>query len=82
MPEALSTSCDTVPLGLTQVIEADSGMSNSLAYLTFVFLATSRSSSKNLGSGLAIILLSIMPVNDTPSNLSSSVFLVQSEDKN
>ena len=74
MPEALSTNWLTVPDGLTQVIAVDCGMPSFLANSLLVSTASLRSLINNSLSGLLVSLLSMIPVNDTPSNLSSSVF--------
>ena len=84
MPLALSTSCDTVPLGFTQVIAVDRGIPSFLAIPLLVSTATSRSnSSVELMFVPSVALLpdssslSMMPVSDTPNSLSSSVFFFQ-----
>ncbi len=71
-----------MPDGLTHVILADAGISSFFDISSLVFLASSLNLSNILGSGLDVNLLSIMPVNDTPNSLSSSVFLTHSADKN
>mmetsp|Transcript_13714 Transcript_13714/g.26294 ORF Transcript_13714/g.26294 Transcript_13714/m.26294 type:complete len:207 (+) Transcript_13714:546-1166(+) len=82
MPEAASTSWLTVPEGLTHVIAADAPMPSWRATWRFVATeaALSRCSTSARGSPsgparwFAIMGLSMMPVRDTPSRRSSTVF--------
>ena len=79
MPLALSTSWDTVPLGLTAVTAVDWLIPSFLAH--FLFVATSRTASNTTSQwgelGVLSKALSMIPVMLTPSNASSSVFFFQ-----
>ena len=80
MPELESTSWETVPEGLTQLIAAATGISRYLAYLALVETATFFKYSNVSGKPLLAVVikgLSIIPVSDTPSNLSSAVLVCQ-----
>ena len=77
MPEAESTSWLTVPEGLTQVIAHDGVIPRLLAMSALVLMETflSRSRFALVSSVISDIhLLSKIPVKDTPSKRSSSVF--------
>ena len=80
MPLAASTSWLTVPEGLTQVIAAECSMPSRSAHLQLVSTACCLRSANSSGKLSLVlfdrILLSIIPVKDTPSSLSSSVLRV------
>ena len=81
MPDAASTSCDTVPDGLTQVIAAAGLIPSFFAKSLFVLMASCFSMVKpfsKLRTSFAIFSLSRIPVKETPNRASSSQFFFHS----